>query len=155
MCTAYFEPKNQKKVRTKANTELNPDIRRTPRPAVNWNSTGNNRTQDATVLLQQPGPIATSSPKILPPSFFPLSLGYIVTYWLQREIINEFLPHARTPVKDGPARFPRRYLVCGNSLPFTTHTAVLLPLNASAWPASSSRAGSVRARMRSVMPDSL
>ena len=78
-----------------------------------------------------------------------------MTYWLKREIINEFLPHVRTPVKDGPARFPRRYLVCGSSLPFTTPTAVLLPLTASAWPASSSRAGSVRARMRSVVPDSL
>ena len=50
----------------------------------------------------------------------------------------------RTPVKDGPACFLLCCLVCGNSLPpFTTHKAVLLPLNASTFPASSSHVGSV------------
>ena len=65
-------------------------------------------------------------------------------YWLKTEITNEFLHHVRTPVKDGPACFLLCCLVCGNSLPpFTTHKAVLLPLNASTFPASSSHAGSV------------
>ena len=65
-------------------------------------------------------------------------------YWLKTEITNEFLHHVRTPVKDGPACFLLCCLVCGNSLPpFTTHKAVLLPLNASTFPASSSHASSV------------
>ena len=64
--------------------------------------------------------------------------------------MNESLHHVHTPVQDRPTRVLLCHLACGTSLPpFTTHTAVLLPLNASAFPASSSHAGSVRARVLS------
>ena len=73
-----------------------------------------------------------------------------MTYWLKREAINDLLRPVHTPVKDRPARVLLCPLACGTSLPpFRTHTAALPPLNASAFPASSSRAGSVCARVLS------
>ena len=53
--------------------------------------------------------------------------------------MNESLHHVHTPVQDRPARVLLCHLACGTSL----------PLNASAFPASSSHAGSARARVLS------